>query len=76
MREAIKRILTVRRGRSEGKPSQTLLAIVYFSILSIAALTTLEVTYMLVFRSWSSEIFAAISALIGQIIGILVSRKT
>ena len=71
----LRRILTVRRGRIREPPSQLLLLIVYFSMFGIAVLTALEVAHMIVFHSWNNEIFAALTTLIGNVIGIFISRK-
>ena len=71
----LKRILTVRRGRIREPPSQLLLLIVYFSMFGIAVLTALEVAHMIVFHSWNNEIFAALTTLIGNVLGIFISRK-
>ena len=71
----LKRILTVRRGRIREPPSQLLLLIVYFSMFGIAVLTALEVAHMIVFHSWNNEIFTALTTLIGNVLGIFISRK-
>jgi len=71
----LRRILTVRRGRIREPPSQLLLLIVYFSMFGIAVLTALEVAHMIVFHSWNNEIFAALTTLIGNVLGIFISRK-
>ncbi|MCD6466220.1 hypothetical protein J7L27_07650 [Candidatus Bathyarchaeota archaeon] len=71
----LKKILTIKkRGRIE-PPSQVLLLIVYFSMFGIAVLTALEVAHMIVFHSWNNEIFAALTTLIGNVLGIFISRK-
>jgi len=71
----LKKILTVKRGRAREPPSQILLLIVYFSMFGIAVLTALEVAYMIVFHNWNSEIFAALTTLIGNVLGIFISRR-
>jgi len=72
---SIKKILTVKRGKFEEPPSEILLLIVYFSMFGIAVLTALEVAHMIVFHSWNNEIFAALTTLIGNVLGIFISRK-
>lgn len=71
----LRKILTVKRGRRREPPSQALLLIVYFSMFGVAVLTALEFAHMIVFHSWNSEVFAALTALIGNVIGIFISRK-
>lgn len=56
-------------------PSQKLLYGMYFAIMTLSCLTALEVVYMIVFRRFSSEIFSAITGLIGTILGIFLNAK-
>lgn len=56
-------------------PSERLVWAVTFSIAALGCLTALEVTYLLVKAEWNSEIFAAITSLIGTIIGIFLGAK-
>jgi hypothetical protein len=41
-------------------------------MISLACLTALQIVHMIYLGSWNSEIFAAITGLIGTITGILV----
>jgi len=75
MRNLIKKALTRRRGKVEIPPSQSLLLGIYFAIASLICLTALETTYIIVVRSFSSEIFAAITLVIGTILGAFFGQK-
>ena len=80
MRNAIRRALTktvcVKRREMELPPSEHVVWMVYFATVSLIGLIALEVIHMIYFRSWSSEIFSAISGLIGTITGIFISQRT
>lgn len=79
----IKRALTrkiARKGR-RGKqqiivipPSERLVYGVKFAMGMTVCLSALEVTHMAFLGTWSSEIFAAITGLIGTVSGVLVSQ--
>jgi uncharacterized protein YndB with AHSA1/START domain len=85
MRDLIRKALTRRisikgpRGKRaryvEVEPSDRLVYGVYFAIAALTALTILEATYILVLRSFSSEVFSAITGLIGTIVGALATAK-
>lgn len=79
MRDLIRKALTRRisvkgpRGKRaryvEVEPSDRLVYSMYFAIAALIALTLLEATYILVLRSFSTDIFAAITLVIGTILG-------
>ena len=79
MRNFIKRALTrrisVKRKTIELEPSTKLLYGLYFAIVALISLTILEVTYVIVLRSFSSEIFAAITLVVGTILGAFFGQK-
>ena len=79
MRNFIKRALTrrisVKRKTIELEPSTKLLYGLYFAIVTLISLTILEVTYVIVLRSFSSEIFAAITLVVGTILGAFFGQK-
>jgi len=85
MRDFIKRALTRRisiRGSRRGilreievEPSDRLVYGMYFATASLCTLTLLEVTYLVVLHTFSSEIFSAITGLIGTIVGVLLTSK-
>ena len=67
-----------RRGKTRTKlevPSPRLILGVEFSIIALVALTVLEVTYIIFIHAFSSEIFAAISLVIGTILGAFFGTK-
>ena len=80
MKKALTRTVTVKgsRGRSqqvEVPPNQKLLYGIYFAIASLVCLTILEATYIVILRSFSSEIFAAITLIVGTIVGAFFGQK-
>jgi len=81
MRDFIKKALTRRipvqgrRKQIELEPSTKLVYGMYFAIAALISLTILEAVHIVVLHSFSSEIFSAITALIGTIIGVLVTAK-
>lgn len=85
MRTWIKRALTRRisvkgsRGKRvryiEVEPSNKLLYGMYFAIASLFSLTILEAMYILVLHSFSNEIFAAITLVIGTILGAFFGQR-
>jgi hypothetical protein len=82
IKKALTQTISVRTARTnetqqvEIPPNQKLLYGIYFAIAALIALTTLETTYMIVFQSFSNEIFAAITLIIGTILGAFFSQKT
>ena len=87
MKNIIKRALTRKTARAAVKdprneiqleipPSLKLLYGIYFAVASLIALTILETTYMLVFQSFSNEIFAGIMLIIGTIIGAFFGQRS
>jgi len=84
MRNIIKQALVRRvqvlgpRGKVryvELPPSQKLLYGMYFAFAALIALTILEATYIIIIHAFSSEIFAAISLVIGTILGAFFGQK-
>jgi len=59
----------------ELEPSNRLLYGMYFAFIALTCLTILEATYILVLHSFSNEIFAAISLIIGTILGAFFGQK-
>lgn len=57
------------------EPSERLVYAVKFSIAMTLCLTALEIAHMAFLGGWNSEVFAAITVLIGTISGILISQK-
>jgi len=82
IRKALTKTVWTRHGKrrelrlSQEPPSERLIMITEFSIAAIAALTIMEVVHIVVLGCWNSEIFAAITGLIGTITGLFVGAKT
>lgn len=80
MRSAIRRALTktvqIRKREMELPPSEHIVYLITFSIYAFIGLVALEVVHMLYFGSWSSEVFSAITGLIGTITGVFISQKS
>jgi hypothetical protein len=78
IRRALTRRVSVKRGRGEQilevTPSERLVLGVKFAMAMVVCLSALEVAHMVFLGSWSSEIFAAITGLIGTVSGVLVSQ--
>ena len=81
MADLIKRALT-RRRRVPGRPAvieepnETLVLCVKFIMGMIFCLSALEIACMAFLGSWSSEVFSAITGLVGIVTGIFVGQKT
>jgi len=85
MTDWIKKALTktVQRKGSRGKteiivmqPNEKLVLGVKFAIGMTVCLSALEIAHIAFLGSWNSEVFAAITGLIGTVSGILISQKT
>jgi len=78
MRDPIKRALTrkvrVRGRKIEMEPNEKLVLGVKFAIAMVVCLSALEVAHMAFLGSWSSEIFAAITGLIGTVSGVVIGQ--
>ncbi len=78
IKKALTRRISVKRGRGqqtlEVTPSERLVLGVKFAIVMTLILSALEVAHMVFLGSWSSEIFAAITGLIGTVSGVLISQ--
>jgi len=84
MKDWIKNALTrtVAHKGSRGKteiivlqPNEKLVLGVKFAIAMTLCLSALEIAHMALLGKWNSEVFAAITGLIGTISGILISQK-
>lgn len=56
-------------------PSERLVWAVTFSIVALGCLTALQIAYLFIKGEWNSEVFAAITSLIGTIVGIFLGVK-
>ena len=79
MRSLIRRALTktvrVKKREMELPPSEHIVYLITFSIYAFIGLTALEIVHMLYFGSWNSEVFSAITGLIGTITGVFLSQR-
>jgi len=85
LKEKIRSVFTkkvlVQRGkgkkieRIEVPPSERLVYGIWFAIAALIGLTVLEVAHMAFLGSWNSEIFAAITSIIGAILGVFISQR-
>jgi len=75
IKKALTRKIKLTRRTVEVEPSLRLVYGVYFAMATLVCLTILEATYILVLRKFSSEIFSAITGLIGTIVGVLLTSK-
>lgn len=84
MNKWIKRALTQRvsvddaqgeKRTIEVEPDEKLVIAVKFTIAMTICLTILEIAHMAILGRWSSEIFAAITALTGTITGLFLGAK-
>jgi len=82
IRKALTMKVTVKKGTrmklriEEVPPSERLVLFVQFAMVTIAALTALELVHLVVLGRWNTEIFAAITGLAGTITGLLLGTKT
>ena len=78
LKKALTRKISVKHGRGQQTldipPSERLVLGVKFAIIMTLILSALEVAHMAFLGSWSSEIFAAITGLIGTVSGVLISQ--
>jgi len=81
IRKALTKTVVVQVGarkkqkRVQVLPSEQIVYLVYFAIAAFVGLTALEIVHMVFFGVWNSEIFSAITGLIGTISGIFVSQR-
>jgi hypothetical protein len=85
MRDFIKQALTktieIRTAQGntqqlEITPDKKLLYGMYFAVIALAMLATLETTYMIVFQTFNNEIFAAMMLVVGTILGAFYGQKS
>jgi len=62
--------------RVQKYPNEILVLGMMFALLALICLTALEATYIIVFRQWSTEIFAGIMSTITFILGAIFGAKT
>jgi len=81
IRTALTMKVTVKKGsRRELKvesvpPSERLILFVQFTMVTITAMTALELVHIVVLGKWNTEIFATMTGLVGTIIGVFFGKK-
>jgi len=78
MADWVKRALTRRRprgSRAVEEADERLVVVVKFALGMTACLAAIEIVNLLVLRVWNSEVFAAITGLIGTVSGIFIGQK-
>jgi len=75
IKKALTRKIKLTRRTVEVEPSNKLVYGVYFAMAALGCLTLLEAMYLVVLHTFSSEIFAAISLVIGTILGAFFGQK-
>lgn len=83
--EWIRRLLTrkvvVRIGKRKTvnieneEPEEKLVILTQFAMAAIIVLGAVEIAHVVVLGSWNSEVFSAITGLIGTVTGIIIGRK-
>jgi len=76
IRKALTKTVRTKKREMELPPSEHIVWMVYFASVSLIGLTVLEVLHMTYFHAWNSEVFSAITGLIGTITGIFISQRT
>ena len=81
MKNPLKKVLTKTIRVSKTRhvnvpPSQSLVYGISFAIVSLIALTVLEIVHLIILEKWSTEIFASIMLVIGTILGAFFGAKT
>jgi len=61
--------------RVELPPSERLVMGIQFAFFALALLTVLELAYLFMLKTWSNEVFAAITGLIGTITGVFLTAR-
>lgn len=78
IRRALTRRIRVKRGRGEQiievSPSERLVYGVKFAMAMTVCLSAVEIAHIAFLGEWNSEIFSAITGLIGTVSGVLISQ--
>jgi len=81
IRSALTKTVWIQKGkrkkleRVEVPPSERLVLGIVFAIVALIGLVIIEVAHMAFLRGWNSEIFSAITGLIGTIMGIFITQR-
>ncbi|RLI20386.1 hypothetical protein DRO54_06450 [Candidatus Bathyarchaeota archaeon] len=55
-------------------PSERLVYAVQFCLISLAALTAIEIAHIIALKSFNQTVFSAISGLIGTLVGVFLAK--
>jgi len=81
IREALTKTVWIQQGtrkkpkRLVVEPSERLVLGLYFAFLALTLLTFLEATYIIILHNFNNEIFAAITLIVGTILGAFFGKK-
>ena len=75
IRKALTRTVRSKKKDVEIPPSEHIVWMVYFATVCLIGMMILEAIHMTQFKTWNSEIFSAITGLIGTITGIFISQR-
>jgi len=81
IREALTQTVWIQHGtrkkpkRLVVEPSERLVLGLYFAFLALILLTFLEATYIIILHNFNNEIFAAITLIVGTILGAFFGQK-
>jgi len=82
----IRKLLTRKVVKLKGKrrtlrvedeePEEKLVILTEFFIITIIALSAIEIVHMIVLKQWNENVFYAVTGLTGTVTGIIIGRKT
>jgi hypothetical protein len=57
------------------EPNETLVYVVKFALGMTICLVAVEIAHLAILRTWNSEVFSAITGLVGTVTGIIMGQK-
>ena len=81
IKQALTKTIEIRTAHGDTQqleitPDKKLLYGIYFALFALVMLTTLETTYMIIFQTFNNEIFAAMTLVVGTILGAFYGTKS
>ena len=81
IKQALTKTIEIRTAHGDTQqleitPDKKLLYGMYFALFALVMLTTLETTYMIAFQTFNNEIFAAMTLVVGTILGAFYGTKS
>ena len=74
--QALTRKKRTRRGRVvQEPPNEKVVYAVKFAIAMLVCLSAVEIAHLAILRVWNSEVFSAITGLVGTVTGIFLGQK-